>query len=510
MDGVRGSIEVNFAVLGPLEVRRRGETVEVTGRRLRTLLCLLVLDAGRTVPTDRLIAGVWRDRPPAAVANALQALVSRLRTALGDQRGLVEATATGYRLAVGLDQVDAHRFARLAAEGRAALAAGSPAEAAVTLRAALELWRGSALADLDGDEIAASALARVEALRLAALEDRIEADLLLGREADLTAELPALIAAHPFHERLRGQFMRALYDSGRRAEALAAFEDARAVFAEELGADPSPELAGLHLSMLRGEPADERERTPVPAGSPVPAHGLVPVPAPAPGPAGSPRRGNLRARLTSFVGRERDVLRTAELLARHRLVTLLGPGGAGKSRLAVETAETVADGLADGVWLVELAPVADPAEVPQTVFSAFSALELRDGPLVRPGPFPPVGPRPALPPALGPGGEAAADRPGQLRAPGRGGGAARRPRARRLPRRAGPGHESRASRHHRRADLAGTAAGAPAAGQRSGRRPGRCRRAGLSGGPPVRRARRGGPPRLPARGGGRGGGADLP
>ncbi|WP_189237317.1 AfsR/SARP family transcriptional regulator [Planomonospora parontospora] len=407
---------MNFAVLGPLEIHRRGEAVEITGRRLRALLCLLALDAGRTVPTDRLVAGVWGDRPPAAVTNALQALVSRLRAVLGDPRGLVEATATGYRLAAGPEQVDAHRFARLAAKGRAALGAGSPAEAAATLRAALELWRGPALADLGGDEIAASALARLEALRLAALEDRIEADLLLGRETGLAAELPALIAAHPFRERLRGQFMRALYGSGRRVEALAAFEDARALFAEELGADPSPGLADLHLSMLRGEPVDGRERTPVPeppsapvpggtprpasapgpGRAPRPASGAVPAPAvdavagrgsaPAPGAAGSPRRGNLRARLTSFVGRDHDVARTAELLARYRLVTLLGPGGAGKSRLAVETAEAVAGGLPDGVWLAELAPVADPAEVPQTVFSA---LELRDGPLVRPGALPP-------------------------------------------------------------------------------------------------------------------------
>ncbi|GAT66155.1 SARP family transcriptional regulator [Planomonospora sphaerica] len=403
MDGVRESAEVNFAILGPLEVRRRGEAVEITGRRLRALLCLLVLDAGRAVPTDRLVAGVWGDRPPAAVTNALQALVSRLRAVLGDPRGLVEATATGYRLAAGPEQVDAHRFARLADEGRAALGTGSPAEAAATLRAALELWRGPALADLGGDEIAASALARLEALRLAALEDRIEADLLLGREAGLAAELPALIAAHPFRERLRGQFMRALYGSGRRVEALAAFEDARALFAEELGADPSPGLAGLHLSMLRGEPVDGRERTPgsapgsavslavpsVPGGGAAPAPAFVPASASVPGPARSPRRGNLRAGLTSFVGREHDVARTAELLARHRLVTLLGPGGAGKSRLAVETAEAVAGGLPDGVWLAELAPVADPAEVPGTVFSAFSALELRDGPLVRPGPLPP-------------------------------------------------------------------------------------------------------------------------
>ncbi|MFB9881603.1 BTAD domain-containing putative transcriptional regulator [Planobispora siamensis] len=407
--------ETSFTVLGPLEIHRGGEKVEMAGQRLRALLALLLLEAGRPVPVDRLVAGVWGGSPPAAAGNALQALVSRLRASLGDLRGLVEAVPAGYRLAVAPDRVDAHRFARLAAEGRDALAAGSAAEAAAVLRSALDLWRGPALAGLTAAGDVAAAVTRLETLRLDALEDRIEADLLLGRAAGAAAELPALVAAHPLRERLRGQLMRALYGSGRRVEALAAFEEARAVFAEELGADPSPALAGLHLSMLRhewseGRAAPEgRTRSGTPggssggfsggssggfsartgssgsggsSGSDGPSGGTG-----TPGERDRPARpGNLRARLTSFVGRERDVARLADLLEGHRLVTLTGPGGAGKTRLAVESADAVAGRMPDGVWMVELAPVAEPSEVPQAVFSA---LELRDGsPVPPPGALP--------------------------------------------------------------------------------------------------------------------------
>ncbi|WP_189241685.1 AfsR/SARP family transcriptional regulator [Planobispora rosea] len=402
--------DMSFAVLGPLEVHLRGEKVEIAGQRLRALLGLLLLDAGRPVPVGRLVAGVWGDRPPSSAGNALQALVSRLRAGLGGRRDLVASAADGYRLAVAPDRVDAHRFARLTAEGRAALAAGHPADAAAVLRAALALWRGPALADLAGNEIIAAALTRLDTLRLTALEERIEADLLLGRAAEVAAELPALIAGHPLRERLRGQLMRALYGAGRQVEALAAFGDARETFARELGADPSPALSELHLAMLRGEPSGDEARSaspgpapasaftlapaphlapapnPAPASAPVPAADPVPASAPVSIPAPERRPGNLRARLTSFVGREHDVARVTDLLAGHRLVTLLGPGGAGKTRLAVESAEAVTGLMPDGVWLVELAPVAEPSEVAQAVSAA---LGLRDGsPKAPPGVIP--------------------------------------------------------------------------------------------------------------------------
>ncbi|MGI5156012.1 AfsR/SARP family transcriptional regulator [Microbispora sp. CA-102843] len=389
MQGDTPRAGMSFAVLGPLDVRRDGRPVEVGGQRLRALLTLLLLDAGRTVSTEALVAGVWDDRPPGGVGNALQALVSRLRATV--DRGLVIGGPSGYRLAVSPDQVDLHLFARLAREGAAALATGDPGRAAGLLREALGLWRGAPLTDLPNAE---AEVARLEELRTAATEDRIEAELALGRHADLISELRLLVTVHPLRERPHGQLMRALYGSGRRVEALAAYEEARSVFADRLGADPSPALAELHLAMLRGELAGEGTR-PSPAMTPT---GLARVEQALArvdqAPPRAPRRGNLRARLTSFVGRDDDVGRIGELLAADRLVTLLGPGGAGKTRLAVESAEAIAARVPDGVWLVELAPVADAAEVQQAVLTA---LGLRDTGLV------PVRTVPAMPSA--PGGE---------------------------------------------------------------------------------------------------------
>ncbi|WP_219517186.1 AfsR/SARP family transcriptional regulator, partial [Nonomuraea ceibae] len=438
---------ITFAVLGPLEVRRDGELVDIAGRRLCTLLGLLVLDAGRTVPVERLVAGIWDDREPAAVANALQALVSRLRTALGKNwaRQLVVADPSGYRLIANPDQVDARRFTVLAGQGHAALAADDPRTAAALLREALALWRGPVLAGLPG--CAAGPAAHLESRRLSAVEDRIEADLLLGRPAGLLDELAGLLAAHPLRERLHAQRMRALHAAGRRVEALAAYEEARRTFRDELGADPSPALTSLHLTLLRdthptpetthtrGSIPDLPEEPPAPEArhpeslqtkaarppgtEPAPpalspssptlrphpsgegahpaeeaaAHSGAPRPGGAAraegvwaGEGGSARvggvgafeyeggkRGNVRARLTSFVGRERDLAYTAGLVGGHRLVTLIGPGGAGKTRLATEVAGSV--GPPDGVWLAELAPVQDEAGVVQSVTSA---LDVRD------------------------------------------------------------------------------------------------------------------------------------
>jgi DNA-binding SARP family transcriptional activator len=216
---------------------------------VRTLLTLLLLDAGRLITAERLIDGLYGQDPPGDAANALQSLVSRLRRGLG-AAGPVEFHTTGYRLAVERESVDVHRFERLAGDGRRALSGGDHARADTLLGEALGLWRGPALADAP---FARAQAARLEELRVAAAEDRAAAGLLLGRCRDLVAELRELVALHPLRERPRGQPMRAPQADGRQAEALAVYEDVRRALADELGADPSPDLAAVHLSILRGE-----------------------------------------------------------------------------------------------------------------------------------------------------------------------------------------------------------------------------------------------------------------
>ncbi len=328
---------VRIAMLGLVEVHADdGRPVEITGARLRTLLILLALDPGRVVTTARLIDGVWGEEPPAEATNALQALVSRLRRTLPEPA--VESTPAGYRLALPPDAVDLHRFEHLAARGRAALGE-DPALAARTLRDALALWRGPALADAADAAFAQAPLARLQELRLAALGDRIEADLARHQD-DLVAELESLVAEYPLHERFAGLLMRALSQAGRSSDALAVYARVRDALAAELGADPSAELAALHLSVLRGsEPRQERPHT------------------------------NLRAAITSFVGRDTDLARVSAMVGEARLVTLTGPGGSGKTRLATEVARTLLTRMRD-VWLVELAPVSDAADLPQAVLSA--------------------------------------------------------------------------------------------------------------------------------------------
>ncbi|MEV4755385.1 BTAD domain-containing putative transcriptional regulator [Micromonospora sp. NPDC049559] len=375
---------MRIGLLGPLEVQTgSGARVEVSGARLRRLLILLALDAGRVVPSAELVDGVWGDEPPSGTVNALQALVSRLRRAVPEAP--VDSHPSGYRLAVAAEAVDLARFERLAAAGRAALPV-DPARAVAVLTEALALWRGPALADVADADFARAPVARLDELRLGATEDRIEALLALGEAASLIPELRALVAAHPVRERPAGQLIRALRAAGRPAEALAGYDRIRTALAETLGTDPSPELAALHLELLRGAPV------PVPPG-PRPAPGDRPAgDAPAgpggtdpdtrpagirPGPADGPGRArhNLPAGLTSFIGREEELRRVRKLLAEARLVTLTGPGGAGKTRLAVESARELLGQAPDGVWLVELAPVTDPADLPQTVLTVLGLRE---------------------------------------------------------------------------------------------------------------------------------------
>ncbi|NUW46751.1 ATP-binding protein [Nonomuraea rhodomycinica] len=363
---------MRFEILGPARVvGEDGEPIPLGGPRVRALLALLALDAGRVVGAGSLIDGLYGERPPEGVANALQSQVSRLRRALG--RELVEFHPAGYLLAADPEDVDARRFTRLAAEGRTALAAGDPLRAAGLLHEALGLWRGAPLADVPHAE---PVVAGLEELRLAAVEDRVQADLELGRHREVVAELRRLTAAHPLRERPHAQLMRALYGSGRQAEALTAYERARRALAEELGIDPGTELSATHLAVLRGDPS----LSPSPGGGAQRPGMARTAGRAAPGPpdgGGRLGRRGLRAQLTSFVGRTEELRQVGAYLREARLVTLVGAGGAGKTRLALE-----AVGRTDGdVCLVQLAPLAAGGDVAKAVLAALGVRDpLLSGP----------------------------------------------------------------------------------------------------------------------------------
>jgi predicted ATPase/DNA-binding SARP family transcriptional activator len=362
--GDNGRVQV--AILGPLEVSDDGGApVVISGARLRDLIVRLALAGGRPVSTSELGDAVWGDEPPADLANALQTLVSRARRALGGAQA-VEQSAAGYRLAIQPDDVDAFRFQRLLAEGR--------------IEKAMGLWRGPALAD--AGEFAAPHAQRLERLQLDAIVTRLASEVADDPAGGHVGPLEVLVAHHPLDEKVTGLLMRALAASGRQAEALAAYETIRGRLADELGIDPGAELQAVHLEVLRGEAA---ARPAVPAHVKQAGNGTAA--------AGSdamhgslPARTNLRAQLTSFVGREDDVARVLKALEQYRLVTLVGPGGTGKTRLATEVAAVAAvggsdrtsagpDDVSDGVWLAELASVTDPADVPQSVLGSIG---LRD------------------------------------------------------------------------------------------------------------------------------------
>ncbi|MGE7391673.1 BTAD domain-containing putative transcriptional regulator [Streptomyces sp. NPDC004126] len=341
---------MRYQILGPTQAQDdSGAPLTPGGARLRALLTALALRAGDPAAASvaDLVDEVWGDDPPQDAPAALQALVARLRRTLGPGR-LTTDPAGGYRLTAARDDVDLHRFTRLAALGAEQLAA-DPATAATTLREALALWRGPALADLPEPARTAYAAAS-EARRSGARRDRVEADLRSGATAPaaLLPEIEALIREHPYDEPLRAQQLRALRAAGRSADALAAYERTRRDLAEDLGADPGPELRALHAELLQ---------------------------APPPPPAPPQPRGNIRPRLTSFVGREPELAALAADLDRVRLVTLTGPGGSGKTRLA----EHAAAARPDSGWIVELARLDHPGAVPGAVLSA---LGLRENSLV--------------------------------------------------------------------------------------------------------------------------------
>ncbi len=248
---------IDYRILGPLEVSADGRVIEVGGPRLRALLVILLLRANQSIPRDVLVHELWGEQPPAGAQHSLDVYVSRLRKALdAAANGSVVVTRPGaYSLRLAEGQLDARRFERLVEQGRAALAGNAPGQAAAKLRAALELWRGQALADLANGPGPRVEAARLEELRLGAMEDRIDSDLALGRHADVVSELEALVSVHPLRERLPGQLMIALYRSGRQAEALAAYQAARQTLIEELGIEPGHGLQRLERAILQHDPS---------------------------------------------------------------------------------------------------------------------------------------------------------------------------------------------------------------------------------------------------------------
>ena len=345
---------IEFRVLGPIEVIRDGSPVALGGPRQRVLLALLLVDAPRPVPIDRLADELWHGDPPDGAATTLRAYLSKLRSVLGADAAITSSGA-GYALEVAGDDVDATRFERLANEGHEALERGATRRAALRLRSALEIWRGPAFAGDSDEGVLRTEAQRLEDLHVSALEDRIEADLALGEAAQLVDELEGLVRDYPYRERLWRQLMLALYRAERQTDALGVYRRARHLLDEELGLEPGEELQRLEQAILRHE---------VPAARP------------------PEERHNLPAPVSSFVGRETELADIDRLLGTRRLVTLSGVGGVGKTRLALEAASRALGESPDGVFLVDLSALTERALVDRQIANVLDIREQPGAPLV--------------------------------------------------------------------------------------------------------------------------------
>lgn len=330
-------------LLGPIELVVDGQVIPLTAAKLRALLALLALEAGTPVDADVLADRLWQGNPPATAGSVLRTYISQLRRALPAER--LERAGTGYVLHLEPNELDSRRLELAAAHATAHAAA--PAQVVIVLQEVLSLWRGQPLRELGDDGRSVAEAARLECCRLAALETWADASLEVGQHDSVATALASVVHDQPLHERLVGRLMLALYRCGRQAEALAAYERLRRVLLDELGLDPAPDVQRLQARILEQDPAlDPPQR----------------------------ELGNLPSSVTSFVGREQQVQRLVELLESHRLVTLTGAGGSGKSRLALETARTF-DVPVDGAWFVELAGRSEATEVAAAVLATLGVAQ---------------------------------------------------------------------------------------------------------------------------------------
>ena len=343
---------MEFRILGPLEVVSEGRVVPLDARKPRALLAILLLRANEPVPSERLIEQLWAGRPPPSAAKVLQTYVSQLRRALG--RDVIRTVSSAYELRADGASFDLLRFEQLVGDGRAA----APAEASGMLREALSLWRGQPLVEFAYEPWAQPEIASLEELRVEVVQERIETDLALGASAELVPELELLVGQHPLRERLRAQLMLALYRSGRQADALAAYRDARRSLVETLGIEPTLALRRLERSILDQDPGLDLAKTEPPADGAAQAE---------PG---------LESRSSSFVGRTRELREIRALLSREevRILTLTGAGGSGKTRLALEVTGSF-EGQVRGTVLVELGRSTDAALVPRAIANELGVKE---------------------------------------------------------------------------------------------------------------------------------------
>ncbi len=375
---------MRFRILGPVEVQVDGGWSSISAPKLRTVLAVLLLRAGEIVSTDQLVAEVWPDDPPARAINLISGYVHKLRRLIGDLEGQVVVThAPGYQLLAEAGDIDARRFSRLVADGREALFAGDSQGAATLLSEALALWQGSrALPDVPASGLVSAEASRLEEARVEALELRIQADLGCGRQGQVVAELRRLLTDHPMREGMWALLMRALYGSGRQAEALEAYAQAREVIAEELGVDPSAELRQLHEQMLRADAASGSQfsatktvaadspfaPTPAPSARPAPAIAAdeAPLPSGASGPVTqvtgfSPtvtlpasQVAQLPADIPDFTGRAEHLQKLRDLLSGPRrldspgavvVAAVIGAGGTGEDHAGGARGAPAADAI---------------------------------------------------------------------------------------------------------------------------------------------------------------------